>query len=152
MCLKVIKPNTLYVKHAAKKYFHEPCHEAYKEDIQHKNELLEYIMELQGHRKLDPKIFAQLKDWQEKYQFKYKGIELTLRYFHEIKGNSYDEKGIGIVPYVYQEALNFHVRLNEVENKAKNNDYHLTEETVYMNDSPTPKKFKKLVNIEEITE
>lgn len=106
-CVKAIKKDTLYVKHSSKKYFHNMCYEKYKINEADRKELLEYIIELQGHRKLDPKIFSQIKDWQDKYNFQYKAIELTLRYFHEIKGNSYDEKGIGIVPYVYAEAEKF---------------------------------------------
>lgn len=150
-CTKVIKKDTLYVKHNSKKYFHSHCYELYKTNISDRKDLLDYIIELQGHKKLNPKLLSQIKDWQEKFGFKYKGIELTLRYFHEIKGNAYDD-GIGIVPYVYEDAEKFYSTLYEITQLINNTDYNPQLETVYVNDPPKKnKKIKKLVNIEEIT-
>ena len=151
-CLKVIRANSLFIKHSAKKYFHVPCHEEYKMNNLHRNQLLDYIIELQGYKKLAPKLFAQIKDYQERFDFKFKGIELTLRYFHEIKGNLYEDQGIGIVPYYYEEAQRFYYKLADLTQLATDSEYNLQEETVYIHEPAPLKHKKKLVNIEEIIE
>jgi hypothetical protein len=48
-----------------------------------------------------------------KYNYTYSGIHRSLEYFYEVKGNSLDKAngGIGIVPFVYQDAYNYYYSL-----------------------------------------
>jgi hypothetical protein len=59
-----------------------------------------------------------------KYNYTYSGIHRSLEYFYEVKGNSLDKAngGIGIVPFVYQDAYNYYYSLwlAKEKNKLKN--------------------------------
>ncbi len=109
------------------RYWHKQCYtnsiQQAKSATQDKKDLhayIEYIL----NKKIDARIQKQIKTFIEEYGYKYKGIQLTLEYFFEIKGNpvSKAQGGIGIVPYVYEEAKNYYAlkqkaanSLNEVE-------------------------------------
>jgi hypothetical protein len=56
-------------------------------------------------------ILKQIKDFKEQFNYTYKGIKSTLHYFFEIQeGNDVaDSLGIGIVPFVYDEAKKFYI-------------------------------------------
>ena len=55
----------------------------------------------------------QLKSFKEEYNYSYSGILKSLVYFYEVKGNSVDKAngGIGIVPFIYQDAFNYYYSL-----------------------------------------
>lgn len=92
------------------RYYHQACYEASEkeksEEEKEKELLTEYIKQLFNINTLTVKINRQIKDLLEK-NYSYKGIRMTLKYWFEIKGNSIEKAngGIGIVPYVYEQAL-----------------------------------------------
>lgn len=104
-----------------RRYYHPECHklqleinkkkEAKKKEQKEKDSVLEgqrrhligYILKLQGADKPNGLVLKQIKDLSEQ-GYSYIGIESTLRYFHEIKENPIVGTGIGIVPFVYDEA------------------------------------------------
>lgn len=149
-CKKTIKQNTLYVKHSATKKFHDSCYVLFKTNNEDRNNLYDYIIKLQGHKVLNPKILYQIKYYQENYDLNYRGIELALRYFHEIQGKPFDIESVGIVPSIYVEAEKYYQMLLNIADFAETHGYNPQEETVYINDNPR-KTPKKLVDIEEIT-
>ena len=53
------------------------------------------------------------------YNFSYSGMQKALTYFYEVKGNSIEKAngGIGIVPYVYQQAYNYYLALWQAQQK-----------------------------------
>lgn len=55
---------------------------------------------------MDGRITLQIKKFMQDYKYSYSGILRTLKYFYEVKQNdiSKSNNGIGIVPWVYQEA------------------------------------------------
>lgn len=65
-------------------------------------------------------IDEQIKKYQKEHSFTVKGIYFALKYHYEIKKNKWEEAkghgGIGIVPYVYQDSVNYWV---EQERKKK---------------------------------
>ena len=91
------------------KNFHPDCAETYKE----KRMLSDYICKLFGFKAPGPRVQAQIKKFTVDNHFTYKGIYNSLKYFFEIKGNSVRKanEGIGIVPYVYDEAQLYYKRL-----------------------------------------
>ena len=68
---------------------------------------------------VDARIQKQIKQYVEEYNFTYSGIKKALIYFFEIKGNSINKSngGIGIVPYVYQNAYNYYLALWQAQQK-----------------------------------
>jgi hypothetical protein len=66
-------------------------------------------------------ILKQIKDFQEQYGYKLRGILLALKYFHETLGNpARDGDGIGIVVYVYEEAKKHYITKMKVEESLDN--------------------------------
>lgn len=72
---------------------------------------------------------------------------MTLEYFYEIKNNSTrNSNGIGIVPYVYDEATDYYRRLAEINEQVIG---EVKKETTYIN-APKRVQRKKRINMEEL--
>lgn len=106
------------------KYAHIPCAELEEKREKTDAEKLDlYIIELFKIDYVSPKIRKQINSYINEYNYTYTGILKALKYFYEIKKNSIDksQNGIGIVPYIYQDAYNYYYALwlAQEKNKAK---------------------------------
>lgn len=102
------------------RYYHENCHNEKFAKSQERTDLLDYVAFLYGDSANYQLISKQVKELMEEYNFTLKGIELTLRYFYDIQGNSIkSSKGIGIVPYTYEEAKRYYASIIRITNSAK---------------------------------
>ena len=61
---------------------------------------------------------AQRKKFISENKMTNKGIFFTLKYFYDVKGGSWDRShgGIGIVPFIYNEACNYWVKKEKSDN------------------------------------
>ena len=113
------------VQVSARRYAHKECSmsetEKIKKEEQDKMALEEYIMKLFNVTSIDVRIRKQIKQYVEEYHYTYSGILKSLTYFYEIKGNNIEKAngGIGIVPYVYQQAYQYYFSLWEAQQKNK---------------------------------
>ncbi|QHF58049.1 prophage-derived uncharacterized protein [Bacillus subtilis] len=74
-------------------------------------------------------MLKQIKEYQEEYGYKLKGIELALKYFYETLDNQPREgDGIGIVPFVYDEAKRHYIRQKAIRKSAEDPKNHKREE------------------------
>lgn len=88
-----------------KRYYHTACFNTWQREAEDRKDLYEYICNLYNLAAPTGMIRKQVKDFQEEYKYKLKGIELALKYFYELLGNNPQEHGgIGIVPYIYEDA------------------------------------------------
>jgi hypothetical protein len=96
-----------------RKWYHQNCLDELQQEqnakldkeIIEKEDLYKYICELYGLTTITQKISKQIKDYHEQHGYKYSGMKLSLKYFYETKGNPVPEDaGVGIIPYVYEEA------------------------------------------------
>lgn len=100
-----------------RRYAHPKCVEEYeKQKTQEEKDIaaLEtYIKNLFKINTLTAKIKRQINSFKKEYNYTYSGILKTLTWWFEIKGNSIEKAndGIGIVPYVYQNAHNYYYSL-----------------------------------------
>lgn len=104
------------------KYAHKACQELEDKREKTDKELLEeYIKELFQISYIEPRVKAQIKKYVEEFNYTYSGIRKALIYHYEIKGGdkSKAKGGIGIVPYVYQDAYNYHYNLWLAQQKNK---------------------------------
>lgn len=115
-----------FVQVSSRRYAHQECslteeQKKAKDEID-KEELDAYIMKLFNMDYVDARIRKQIKQYVDEYNFSYSGIRKTLIYFFEIKGNSLEKAngGIGIVPYVYQNAHNYYLALWQAQQKNEN--------------------------------
>lgn len=78
--------------------------------------LEQYIKELLGENNYSiAKVRKQIKEYKENYDYSYSGMLKTLKWFYDIKGNPKEKAraagGIGIIPFVYKDALNYYYNL-----------------------------------------
>ena len=86
-----------------------------EEESKQKRFLINYIEELFGE-KANAKTYTQIKNLMRDYPyFTYVGLEQSIRFFYEIKENPITNQGLGIVPYVYDQAQEYFKNLGEVQ-------------------------------------
>lgn len=103
-----------------KRYYHKQCFETWKMEAEHRKELIKYICELYKIEAPTGMMLKQIKEFQEEYKYKLKGIELALRYFHETLGNPVREgDGLGIVPFIYEKAKKDYLQKKAIEESVK---------------------------------
>lgn len=122
---------------STRRYAHKECyekeHEKELKENADKQKLFEYLQQKFGKEvNHNTKILKQLKTYVEENKFTYSGIHKTLFYFYDIKKNSIDKanNGIGIVPYVYQEALRYYYHIWEAQQRNKDKEINLYVPTV----------------------
>lgn len=126
-----------------KKYYHVDCFNTWELEKVHRKELIEYICQLYNVSVPSGMILKQIKDFQEEYKYKLKGMELALKYFHETLGNRPQENGgIGIIPFVYEEAKNHYIKQQKISESLSN--YIDEEVTIYINPEQNKRKSKRI--------
>lgn len=86
-----------------------------EEESKQKRSLISYIEELFGE-KANAKTYTQIKNLMRDYPyFTYVGLEQSIKFFYEIKENPITNQGLGIVPYVYDQAQEYFKNLGEVQ-------------------------------------
>lgn len=109
-----------------KRYAHTACQARAEKQIEHNQEQLkeleDYIKKLFKYDKLPKRVQDQIKEYTTKNGYTYSGILGTLRYFFEIKGHTIEKAngGIGIVPYVYEDARNYWYDIWVTQEQNKN--------------------------------
>ena len=76
-----------------------------------RKDLEQYIIKLFNLEHMDGRITLQIKKYMQDHpEYTYSGIKRTLEYFYEVKKNSIEKAngGIGIVPWVYEEAKRYY--------------------------------------------
>lgn len=94
-----------------RRYAHKKCYNETKDkEDKIKNDKLvleNYIKELFGYKTLPEKVNRQIKQYIKDKNYSYSGIYKTLKYWFDVKNGDIAKAngGIGIVPYVYDEAF-----------------------------------------------
>lgn len=112
------------VRHGARRYSHQTC-EPNGEIVpllqidENLKKLNEYIAELYGSKGNYALINRQIKTFIKENNYSYLEILNTLKYFYEIKKNKVADSngGIGIVPFVYNDAFNYYKSLWEAQQR-----------------------------------
>ena len=133
-----------------RRYAHKECADRALAEAKANEEarisLEKYIIQLLKLKYLEPRIQKQINQFVNEYRFTYSGIEKSLRYFYEVKGNSIEKAngGIGIVPYVYKDAYNYYKAQWEAKqrNKCKRMEDYLPKEQIVVI-KPPERKIKK---------
>lgn len=106
------------------KYYCKVCYDNKMREAQDYRNLIAYICELYQLDAPTGWMLKQIKDFKEQFKYTYKGIKTTLHYFYEIQeGNDVaDSMGIGIVPFIYDEAKKFYIDKKAVKDSVYNCD------------------------------
>lgn len=106
-----------FIEVGGRRYAHKECAEKHQASISQEEkdylELEKYIKKIFNKNVLTAKIKKQIKDYREQYNYTYSGMQKTLYWWFELKKNSIEKAndGIGIVPFVYQDACDYFYRL-----------------------------------------
>lgn len=107
------------------KYAHKTCVEIEStRELTDQEKLDRYIMQLFKTDYVHQRVKRQIAEYMREYNYTYSGIRKSLVYWYEIRGNSIDKAngGIGIVPYIYNDAYRYFYSLWEAKQKNKDID------------------------------
>ena len=142
------------------RYAHTECAKKHDDAIPQEQKELEalknYINERFGKEANWALINKQIKSYKEENNYTYRGILKSLQYWYDLKKNDISKArgGIGIIPYIYNQALDYYYNLylaNHVnEDKDISNYIKIKEVTIRY---PEPKRKPiKLFDVEAIEE
>lgn len=102
------------------RYYCPVCYENKQKEADDYKNLIAYICELYQIDAPTGWIVKQIKDFKEQFHYSYKGMKTTLHYFYEIEHNDpADSLGVGIIPFVYEEAKKFYIDRLAVKDSVK---------------------------------
>ncbi len=114
--------------HHKNRYYHKSCYDKQiQQTVQDEKDLIileDYIVHLLQLDCINARIRKQIKDMKDTYNFSYSGIHKSLEYFYEVKKNSIAKAngGIGIVPYVYEDAKNYYYTMYMAQEQNRGKD------------------------------
>ena len=122
-------PSISFIK-VGRRYAHTACYEEHENNKTQEDRdyeaLYKYIKELLGTDFNFKKIQRQLEEYKtmidvEGNTYTYSGMLATLKWFYEISKGSKEEAkgGIGIIPFVYQDAKKYYYNLYLAQEKNK---------------------------------
>ncbi len=111
--------------------------------------LEEYIEKLLGKEYNRARVKKQIKDFIEENHYSYSGILKSLVYFYEIKGNSIEKAngGIGIVPFVYNQARDYYYSLWVAQQQNQDKVFENKEKEVIIKEPRKKGLFKKFFSL-----
>lgn len=148
-----------YTMVSARRYAHKECHENYlnnrTEEEKDQEELEKYIMILFNEPYINARIKKQIKEYKNEYNFTDSGMLKSLKWWYEVKGNSIEKAngGLGILPYIYQDALKYYYSLYLAQLVNQEKDVKQYVSKVHEITIPTPRaerKHPKLFNMEDL--
>lgn len=161
-CRKFLIANEEVAIYFNNHYYHNECFAKFDDSVvknaaktlENKEELIQYIKLKFKITTITPKISQQLKNLIDG-NYKYEGILKTLEYFYDIKGNSPEKsnEGLGIVPYVYEEARRWYVdkfQKKETVEKNKRTVVNTIPEVVFVSIPEDTTVKKKMIDIENL--
>lgn len=138
-----------FVKPRANRYAHKACyeeHQSAKSQEERDYEILvDYIKHLFGN-KPNPRVWKQLKEYAGQ-GYTYSGIYRTLVWWFELRHNDIEKAngGIGIVPFVYEQASQYYYALHlaQIANESKDLTHYKENVCEFWIDPPKAQPRKK---------
>lgn len=148
-----------FVQISERRYAHKNCVNK-QQDLKNKEEkayeeLEKYIMNLFSKDYLTAKVRKQIKDYKQEYHYSFIGMLRSLKWWYEIKGNNLTQAndGIGIIPFIYEQAEKYYYSLLLAQLNNDNNNYNyipiVKEITIDSPKSYSNKENIRLFNLEE---
>lgn len=128
-----------------KRYYHPKCYKTMMNEREDYQSLLDYVIKLFGEDKPLMLLKKQIKDMKDD-GYKYKGMELALKYFFDTLGNRVQEgTGVGIIPYVYEDAKNHYIKQKRIASSLQEISSDKNKEiTVYINTNKSKRQTKQI--------
>jgi len=136
------------------KYYCPICYENKKKESEDYKSLIDYICDIYNLEVPNGWILKQIKEFKDQFKYTYGGMKATLNYFYCIKEEEEPEEGmgIGIVPFMYDEAKRFYAEKKAVKDSMQgfNIDDIEKNKTIHINEQDKSKneKYKEIVDID----
>ena len=148
ICGEIFDTNKIQaVRYGMRRYAHAACdpkntnfvkmesQKVKKEETQEDRDLKilkDYINALYKGKANWALVMKQIKEYKENNKYSYSGMLKSLIYFHEIKGNPIDKerKGVGIIPFVYEDAKNYYYNIFITTQVNNNKDFAIYKEKI----------------------
>ena len=134
-----------FKKVTSRRYAHKECYENYLKNMtKEEKDMIDFYEYVKNLFKEDYN-YILTKKLAEKYvrenNYTYSGMLKTLKWYYEKEGHSIEKSNgsIGIMPYIYNQALNYYYTLYQAQlvNKEKNiSDFILSKEKIIKIESP----------------
>lgn len=116
-----------YVQINSRRYAHKECFDRHNAELSQEEKdkiaLDNLIKSLFGYTSIPERVKRQIDDYHNNKKYSYSGISKSLIWFYQIKGNPIEKAngGIGIVPYIYEDARNYYtaIWIAQQQNQAK---------------------------------
>ncbi len=119
----------------ARRYAHKKCHDQAQanktQDEKDYEALTNYIKKTYNYSTIPAKISRQITDYKKQYNFSYSGMLKALTWWFDVKNNTLEgtNGGIGILPYIYNDARTYYYGLYIAQMNNQNKTIiHKTEE------------------------
>lgn len=127
-------------------YFHQYCYKLLQEEKEtkksDKNKLIDYIKELYDGD-VPVYVYIQIEEFKKKYNMKYTGMLLCLKYCFEDLGLQFDnDNGIGILLYYYDKCKKEWIHKQEI--KKAIDEFEFEDKEVVINKRFNSEEFKKI--------
>lgn len=132
-----------YIQITNSQYAHVACAELEsKREKTDAEKLDDYIMKLFGYDYVPPRAKRQINDYVSEYNYTYSGMLKALIYYYEIQGGDLEKAhdGIGILPYIYNDARNYYFNLWQAQQKNEYKNIEQFKPRVVEVRIPAPKR------------
>ena len=151
-CLQwVDKSLNEFIKNS-KGYYHNECHEIVSLEAQRYKDLIEYIVNLYKVESPTGWMTRQIKEYKEKKNYTYIGMQYTLMFMYEVENVHLLEakdSGLGLIPYYYEKAKHYYSNLQSVKDSIKDVKIDSTPQIIYVKPKEINNR-KKKINIEDL--
>lgn len=117
-------PDIKFIK-LKNRYAHVVCYEKYQNSLtQEQRDLIilnDYIKKLLGDDYVYIKVKKQIAEFHKEYNYSYSGMLKALKWYYEVHNANTDKAngGIGIIPYIYNDAYKYYYNLYIAQQKNK---------------------------------
>lgn len=133
-----------------KKYCND-CIEIKDKENEDWSTLFEYIKEIYKLKEVPILIITQLNKYRkdEVHPLTSIGMYYTLKYYYEILDNEIqDDKGVGIIPYYYDQAKKYYAKVFDLEEKAEAFEFKDKQQIIKTKRYDTYNKAKKQISLD----
>lgn len=133
-------------------YYHKECYEAFELQKTHLKELKDYISKIYKIEFPTGWMLKQIKEYKEKRNYTYKGMELTLKFMIENENMlllDASKSGLGMIPYYYEKARKHYMGMNEIKDSLKDYTNNNISDIIYVETKKTKRKNNR-IDIESI--
>lgn len=123
-CGQHIKKDEEYIV-SNKRRYHAKCFDNINKEKNDYKNLMSYIKNLFNDKVNYGMVGRQIKEYVEKYSMTYEDIQYCLYYYFEVKKNNISTNTIGIVPYIYAEALAHKKKNEKINQNISNTNFNI---------------------------